>query len=82
VHRRVTRAGKEANPTLSRKTCVMSGETGNLMVKVDVKENVKEDLMMANTELLEVWVSPGKANSVSDKANRVIRIDSGLPGLA
>jgi hypothetical protein len=60
----------------------MSGETGNLMVKVDVKENVKEDLMMANTELLEVWVSPGKANSVSDKANRVIRIDSGLPGLA
>jgi hypothetical protein len=29
----------------------MSGETGNLMVKVDM--NVEEGLMMANTELLE-----------------------------
>jgi hypothetical protein len=47
----------------------MSGETGNLVVKVDVKENVWEGLIMANTELLEDWVSSGKANSVSGKAN-------------
>jgi hypothetical protein len=60
----------------------MSGETGNLMVKVDVKENMKEGSMMANTELLEAWVSSGKANSVSGKVNGVIRVASGLPGLA
>jgi hypothetical protein len=34
-------------------TRVMSGETNNLMVKVNVKENVGEEPMMANTELLE-----------------------------
>jgi hypothetical protein len=28
----------------------MSGETGNFVVKVDVKENVEEGPMMANTE--------------------------------
>jgi hypothetical protein len=49
----------------------MSREMGNLVVKVDVKENVEEGLMMANTELLEAWISSGKANSVSDKANQV-----------
>jgi hypothetical protein len=32
------------------------------MVKVNVKEDKEEGLMMANTELLEVWVSSGKAN--------------------
>jgi hypothetical protein len=47
----------------------MLGEMGNLLVKVDVKENVEEGPMMANTELLEAWVSSGKANSVSGKAN-------------
>jgi hypothetical protein len=31
----------------------MSGETDNLMVKVNMKENVREEPMMANTELLE-----------------------------
>jgi hypothetical protein len=31
----------------------MSGEMGNLVVKVDVKENVEEGPIMANTELLE-----------------------------
>jgi hypothetical protein len=35
----------------------MSGETGNLVVKVDVKENVEEGPMMANTDLLEAWVT-------------------------
>jgi hypothetical protein len=40
----------------------MSGEKDNLMVKVNVKEDEEEGLMMANTELLEVWVSSGKAN--------------------
>jgi hypothetical protein len=52
----------------------MSGETGNLVVKVDVKENVWEGPMMAKTELLEDWVSSGKANSVSGKANEVTRV--------
>jgi hypothetical protein len=50
----------------------MSGEMGNLVVKVDVKENVEKGLMMANIELLEAWVSSGKANSISGKANGVI----------
>jgi hypothetical protein len=47
----------------------MSGEIGNLVVKVDVMENVGEGPMMANTELLEAWVSSSKTNSVSGKAN-------------
>jgi hypothetical protein len=42
VHRRVTRGGKEANLTISL-TRVMSREMGNLVVKVDVKENVGKD---------------------------------------
>jgi hypothetical protein len=52
----------------------MSGEMGNLVVKVDVKENVEEGQMMANTELLMASVSSGKANSVFGKANQVIRV--------
>jgi hypothetical protein len=40
----------------------MSEETGNLVVKVDVKKYVEEGPMMANTELLEAWVSSGKGN--------------------
>jgi hypothetical protein len=47
---------------------------GNLVVKVDVNDNVEEGPMMANTELLEAWVSSGKTNSVSGKANQVIRV--------
>jgi hypothetical protein len=38
---------------------VMSGETGNLVVKVNVKENVEEGPMMANIELLGAWISSG-----------------------
>jgi hypothetical protein len=34
----------------------MSGQMGNLVVKVNVKENVEEGPMMANNELLEPWV--------------------------
>jgi hypothetical protein len=49
----------------------MSGEMGNLVVKVDMMENVEEGPMRANTELLEAWVSSGKVNSVSCKANQV-----------
>jgi hypothetical protein len=30
--------------------------------------------MMANTELLKAWVSSGKANLVSDKANQITRV--------
>jgi hypothetical protein len=52
----------------------MSGETGNLVMKVDMKENVEERPMMANIELLEAWISSDKANSVSGKANRVTRV--------
>jgi hypothetical protein len=29
---------------------------------------------MANTELLEAWISSGKANSVSGKVNQVTRV--------
>jgi hypothetical protein len=59
----------------------MSGETGNLVAKVDVKENVEEGPMMANTELLKAWVNLGKADSVLGKANGVIRVVLGLSGL-
>jgi hypothetical protein len=52
----------------------MSGETGNLEVEIDVKENVEEGPMMANTELPEAWISSGKANSVSGRANQVTRV--------
>jgi hypothetical protein len=59
----------------------MSGERGNLVVKFNVKKNVDEGLMMASAELLEAWVSSGKADSVSNKANGVIWVALGLPGL-
>jgi hypothetical protein len=59
----------------------MSRETGNLVVKVNVKKNVEEGSMMASAELLEAWVSSGKADSISDKANGVIWVASGLSGL-
>jgi hypothetical protein len=52
----------------------MSGEMGNLVVEIDVKENVEEGPMMANTELLEAWISSGKANSVSGRAIQVTRV--------
>jgi enolase len=52
----------------------MSGETGNLVVKIDAKENVGEGLMTTNTKLLEAWVSSSYANSVSGKANQVTRV--------
>jgi hypothetical protein len=37
--------------------------------------------MMASAELLEAWVSLGKADSVSDMANGVIRVVARLSGL-
>jgi hypothetical protein len=52
----------------------MSRETGSMVVKVNVKENVEEGTMMANTELLEAWVNSGKANLVSGKANQVTQV--------
>jgi hypothetical protein len=52
----------------------MLGEMGNLVVKVNMVQNVEEGLMMPNTELLEAWVSSGKTNSVSGKANQVTRV--------
>jgi hypothetical protein len=36
--------------------------------------------MMASAELLEAWIS-GNVDSVSDKANGVIQVASGLFGL-
>jgi hypothetical protein len=59
----------------------MSGGTGNLVVNVNVKKNMEEGLMMDNAEFLEAWVSSGKVDSVSDKANGVIWVASGLSGL-
>jgi hypothetical protein len=52
----------------------MSGEMGNLVVQLNVKKNVEEGPMMASAELLGAWVSSGKVDLVSDKAN-------GLSGL-
>jgi hypothetical protein len=59
----------------------MSGETGNLVLKVNVKKNVEKGPMIASAELLEGWVSLGKANSISNKVNGVIRVASRLSGL-
>jgi hypothetical protein len=73
----LTECASEGNPGRLRLTrCyhvtrVISGEMGNLVMKVDMKENMEEGSMMANTELLEAWISSSKANSVSDKANQV-----------
>jgi hypothetical protein len=53
----------------------------NLVVKANVKKNVEEGSIMASAELLEAWVSSGKADSVSDKANGVIQVALGLSGL-
>jgi hypothetical protein len=57
----------------------MSGEMGNLVVNVNV--NLEERSMIASVELLEAWVSSGKAYSVSNKANGIIQVASGLSGL-
>jgi hypothetical protein len=77
----LTECASEGNPEgvrkLTRRYRVawpMSGETGNLVVKVNVEENVGEGPMMDNTKLLEAWVSLGKANLVSSKANQVTRV--------
>jgi hypothetical protein len=59
----------------------MSEGMDNLVVKVNVKKNVEEGPMMASAELLEPWISSGMADSVSDKANGVIQVASGLSGL-
>jgi hypothetical protein len=52
----------------------MSGEMGNMVVKVNVSESVEELPMMGSTKLLEAWVS-------SDKANGNIWVTLGLSGL-
>jgi hypothetical protein len=39
----------------------MSGRTGNLVVKTNVKKNVEEGQIMASAKLLEASVSSGKA---------------------
>jgi hypothetical protein len=41
---------------------------------MDQSVNVEKGPMMANTELLEAWISSGKRNSVSDKTNLVTRV--------
>jgi hypothetical protein len=57
-----------------RVTRVMSGEMSNLVVQIDMKENVEDGPMMANTELLKARISSGKANSVFGRANQVTRV--------
>jgi hypothetical protein len=59
----------------------MSGNTGSLVVKVNVKKSVEEGPMVANTELLEAWVSSSKADSFSGRAIGVIRVALGLSEL-
>jgi hypothetical protein len=57
------------------------GDTGNLLAKDNMKKSVEERPMMASTELLEAWVSSGKADSVSGKVDGVIWVASGLSEL-
>jgi hypothetical protein len=84
----LTERASEGNPGVRRLTrCyrvtwVMSGEMGNLVLEVNMRENVEEGPMMVNIGLLEAWVSSGMVDSVSGKANGVIRVALGLPGLA
>jgi hypothetical protein len=68
MHQRVTWGVRRLNPMVSWNPG-NAGEIGNLVVEIDVKENVEEGPMMANTELLEACISSGKANSVSGRAN-------------
>jgi hypothetical protein len=56
----------------------MLGETGNLVVKVNMTKSVEEGPMMASTDLLEAWVSSSKADLVSGKEDGVIWVPSGL----
>jgi hypothetical protein len=56
----------------------MLGGMGNLVVKVNVKKNVEEGPTMVGAELFEAWVSSSKTDLVSDKANGVIWVASGL----
>jgi hypothetical protein len=51
------------------------------VVKVNMKKSLEEGPMMASTELLEAWVSSGKADSVSGKADGVIQVASRLSDL-
>jgi hypothetical protein len=74
VYRRVTRGGVRRLTRCYHVSRVMSGEMGNLVLKVDVKENVEKRPMISNTELLEAWMSSGKVNLVSGKANLVTRV--------
>jgi hypothetical protein len=39
-----------------------------------MKANVEEGSMMPNTELLEAWISSGKANPVSGRVDQVTRV--------
>jgi hypothetical protein len=41
---------------------------------MDHSVNVEKGPMTANTELLEAWISSGKTNSVSGKANQVTQV--------
>jgi hypothetical protein len=59
----------------------MSGEIGDLVEKVNAKKSVEEGLIMASNELPEACVSSGMVDSVSGKANRVIRVALGLSEL-
>jgi hypothetical protein len=58
----------------------MSGEMGDLVEKVNVKKSVEEGLMMTSTELLEAWVSSGKADSISVRQMGLSGLLQGYPG--
>jgi hypothetical protein len=45
-----------------------------MVVEINKKANVEEGSMMPNTELLEAWISLGKANPVSGRSNQVTRV--------
>jgi hypothetical protein len=51
----------------------MSGETCHLVVKVDVKENMGEGPMIANTELLEAWVRQIRSSVIQIRLPRYPR---------
>jgi hypothetical protein len=58
----------------------MSGEMGGLVEKVNVRKSVEEGSMMTSTELLEAWVSSGKADSILVRQIGLSGLLQGYPG--
>jgi hypothetical protein len=53
-----------------------------LMMSTKSRFKALEEIEIPNLKLVKAWIRLDKKNSVSDKANGISRVPSGLPGLA